>query len=46
MITRGRSAFHVDLAAALKRDGRLVAAAEEGWFMRVQRASLTLLLNT
>src|SRR3954470_20422831 len=36
MIILGLNAFHADSAAALLRDGQLVAAAEEGRFRRVK----------
>jgi predicted NodU family carbamoyl transferase len=40
MIILGLNAFHGDSAAALVRDGKLIAAAEEERFRRVKQLSM------
>ncbi|MGB8061713.1 MAG: carbamoyltransferase N-terminal domain-containing protein [Candidatus Sulfotelmatobacter sp.] len=36
MLILGLNAYHGDSAAAILRDGRIVAAAEEEWFRRIK----------
>ena len=46
MIILGLNAFHGDSAAALIRDGKLIAAAEEERLGRVKQLSMVLLVGT